>query len=374
MKPIFFLVIIILTWAKISAQNLVPNGNFEEEVICIEYNLKCGPMGWRLTSPDPPSYYSEFKKSDTIASSHWTSFVPFSMLNRGKYREYLQTSILCPLEKGRKYIISMQVKPEEFAVKEIGVWFVSNYIITPENQVIAANPQIKFRNEHFFYDPKGKWITLTSSFVANGTEKYLLIGNFRPQLLTEYKEIDFKGKEKRQSTYYIDNVMFKPANNQPVCDYSDYLTIIRNNRWRHTNPNNNFFPTTKSEKAIAFDTLSATEIIKNQPIILKNIYFDIDKYELLPESNTELKKLVKLLTDKPDLAIEISGHTDNTGDEPHNQELSLHRAEAVAQYLKINGIAEKRISVKGLASTQPIATNETAEGRQKNRRVEFVVR
>ncbi len=374
MKKFSIVTLLIITGAIVNAQNLIPNGDFEEEVICIEFNLKCGPMGWRLTSSDPPSYYSEFKKGDTIASAHWTSFVPFSLQDRGKYREYLQTSILCPLEKGRKYNISMQLKPEEFAVKEIGIWFVSNYIITPENQIIAANPQVKFRNERFWYDPKGKWITLTSSYIANGTEKYLLIGNFRPHLLTEYKEIDFEGKEKRRSTYYIDNVALKPANGQPTCDFTDYLTLIRNNRWRHTNPNDNFFPSSKSEKTMAFDTPSSTEVIINQPFILRNIFFDVDKYELLPESYHELQKLSKLLTDKPGLTIEICGHTDDTGNELHNQKLSLHRAETVANFLKENGVIEKRISFKGFASTQPIATNETPEGRKKNRRVEVVVR
>jgi outer membrane protein OmpA-like peptidoglycan-associated protein len=357
----------------VCAQNLVPNGNFEEVVVCIEYNLNCGPMGWRLTSSDPPSYYSEFKKGDTIASAHWTSFVPFSLFNRGLYREYLQTSILCPLEKGHKYRISMQIKPEEFAIKEFGVIFVSKYILTPENQLIILNPQIKFRADHFWYDPNGNWMTVSAEYIATGTEKYLLIGNFRPNLATEYKEIEFEGKEKKQSTYYVDNVVLKPVNNDPICDYSTYLSVIRNNRWRHTNPADNFFPVKEIENPVAFDTLIPARIIKNKPIILKNIFFDVDKYELLPESNTELKKLVSLLMDNQDLLIEIRGHTDNTGEKYHNEELSLHRAEAVAGYLINNGILQKRITVKGFASESPIDTNETPQGRQKNRRVEFVV-
>jgi OmpA-OmpF porin, OOP family len=374
MKQILFFFFFIVLGLKTEAQNLLPNGDFEEDVICIEYNLKCGPMGWRLTSADPPSYYSEFKKGDTIASAHWTSFVPFSMNNRGKYREYLQTSILCPLEKGRKYTFSMQIKPEEFAVKEIAVLFVSNYIITPENQLITGNPQIKFHNDHFLFDPKGGWITLTSTYVATGAEKYLLIGNFRPNSFADSREIEYKGKEKRQSTYYIDNVILKPITNQKICDFTDYLAIIRNNRWRHTNPSLNFFPTSKPEVPLAFDTLSMAKIKKNQPVILKNIFFDTDKYELLPRSFPELQKLVKLLNDTPGLAIEINGHTDNTGDEQHNRQLSLKRAESVANYLKSNRIEEVRITYKGFASSIPIDTNETPEGRQKNRRVEFLLR
>ena len=373
MKNFLFLAFLLMIEFATGAQNLIPNGDFEEVVVCIEYNLNCGPMGWRLTSSDPPSYYSEFKKGDTIAHAHWTSFVPFSLFNRGLYREYLQTTLLCPLAKGHSYSMSLQIKPEEFAIKEFGVLFMSNYIITPENKLINSNPQIKFTADHFWYNPKTNWMTVTAEYIATGTEKYLLIGNFRPNLGTEYKEIEFEGKEKRQSTYYVDNVILKPVHNDPICDYTNYLSIIRNNRWRHTNPAQNFFPEKEMENPVAFDTLISTKIIKNKPVILKNIFFAIDRYELLGESNTELKKLSKLLTDNQDFQIEIRGHTDNTGEKIHNEELSLHRAEAVAEYLKNSGISQKRITVKGFASESPIDTNETPEGRQKNRRVEFVV-
>ncbi len=373
MKQLIVTVLIFFLGANINAQNLIPNGNFEEEVICIEYNLKCGPMGWRLASLDPPSYFSEFKKGDTVASAQYTSFVPFSLEYMGKYREYLQTSILCPLEKGRQYSFSMKYKAVEFAVKEIGVLFVANYIITSDNQIITANPQIKFRNAHFLFDAKNTWITLNTTYIANGTEKFLLIGNFLPQLLTDYKEIEFSGKEKRRSTYYIDDVVLKPADDNHTCDLTDYLTLIRSNRYRHTNPNSNFFPTMKPEKPIPFDSASITEVIKYKPIILKNIFFDVDKYELLPASFPELDKLMKLLSYNSELIIEIRGHTDNTGNEFHNGELSHNRAEAVANYLKTYGIAQKRITVKGFASSQPIESNETPAGRQENRRVEFVI-
>jgi outer membrane protein OmpA-like peptidoglycan-associated protein len=108
-------------------------------------------------------------------------------------------------------------------------------------------------------------------------------------------------------------------------------------------------------------------------IILKNIFFDFDKATLRPESRAELDRLVKLLEDLPTMKIEISGHTDNIGSALYNQKLSQNRAKTVVDYLITHGIDEARLSYKGYGFSQPIASNDTDEGRQLNRRTEFKV-
>jgi outer membrane protein OmpA-like peptidoglycan-associated protein len=109
-------------------------------------------------------------------------------------------------------------------------------------------------------------------------------------------------------------------------------------------------------------------------IALRNIFFDIGKSTLRPESNTELDRLVKLMKDVPTLKIEISGHTDNTGSATINESLSQSRAEAVVNYLATKGIVANRMTSKGYGSSKPIATNATEEGRQLNRRTEFEIK
>ncbi|MBR9859645.1 OmpA family protein [bacterium] len=108
-------------------------------------------------------------------------------------------------------------------------------------------------------------------------------------------------------------------------------------------------------------------------IILKNVFFDTDKFDLKDESTAELEKLYQFLEQNPDLKIEISGHTDNQGSSAHNLELSKNRALAVYNYLVSKGIDESRLSYAGYGDTQPIADNETDEGRAKNRRTEFKI-
>ncbi len=108
-------------------------------------------------------------------------------------------------------------------------------------------------------------------------------------------------------------------------------------------------------------------------VILKNIFFDTNKFDIKDESKSELQKLVDFLTLNKGVHIEVSGHTDNVGSNQANQVLSENRARSVYQYLVANGIDASRLSFKGYGEPQPVATNDTDEGRGRNRRTEFKI-
>jgi outer membrane protein OmpA-like peptidoglycan-associated protein len=110
-----------------------------------------------------------------------------------------------------------------------------------------------------------------------------------------------------------------------------------------------------------------------ETVILKNIFFETNSFKLKNESFAELEKLVDFLTKNSKLKIEISGHTDNTGNAELNQKLSTNRAKSVYDYLITKLIAKERLSFKGYADTQAIATNDTEEGKALNRRTEFKI-
>ncbi len=111
----------------------------------------------------------------------------------------------------------------------------------------------------------------------------------------------------------------------------------------------------------------------NATIVLKNIFFDPNKYNLMPESDAELDQVVQLMKDNPTLKIQINGHTDNSGKPADNITLSENRARAVTTYLVSRGIAALRLSSKGWGDTKPVADNGTTEGRARNRRTELTV-
>ena len=111
----------------------------------------------------------------------------------------------------------------------------------------------------------------------------------------------------------------------------------------------------------------------NAAIVLKNIFFETNKYELKPQSQVELDEVVQMMKDNPTVNIQINGHTDNSGTASENKVLSENRARAVTSYLVTKGIAASRLSSKGWGDTQPVAGNTTPEGRAQNRRTELKV-
>ena len=103
------------------------------------------------------------------------------------------------------------------------------------------------------------------------------------------------------------------------------------------------------------------------------ILFDVDKATLKDEAKTNIDKLAVILKKYPDTNVLIEGHTDATGTEEHNLELSKERAQSVSNYLAQLGVDPARFTATGYGELQPIASNDTQEGRQQNRRVELAV-
>lgn len=118
-------------------------------------------------------------------------------------------------------------------------------------------------------------------------------------------------------------------------------------------------------------TLNPDPVLK--PVILKNVFFKSGSAELEVASQAELDKLVNLLNDNPTMNIQINGHTDNVGSDDDNLKLSESRAQSVVNYLITKKIEAKRLKFKGFGETLPISTNDTPNGRQQNRRTEFII-
>ncbi|MEP6617079.1 MAG: OmpA family protein, partial [Ginsengibacter sp.] len=116
------------------------------------------------------------------------------------------------------------------------------------------------------------------------------------------------------------------------------------------------------------------EIIEQVNVAAKNIFFATSSAKLLAKSYPKLNTVVKILADNPSYKVDIAGHTDSTGGHDMNMGLSDNRAASVKAYLVSKGVDESRITSKGFGPDMPIATNKTAAGRAKNRRVEMKLR
>ena len=130
---------------------------------------------------------------------------------------------------------------------------------------------------------------------------------------------------------------------------------------------------TKGFQEIKGKELKMVPVEVGRTVRLNNIFFDTGKAELRSESGPELDRLVTTLNESPKIVIEVRGHTDNTGSNEINAKLSQDRADAVREYFISKGIEPDRVGSKGFGESKPVATNDTDEGRQQNRRVEFVI-
>jgi outer membrane protein OmpA-like peptidoglycan-associated protein len=116
-----------------------------------------------------------------------------------------------------------------------------------------------------------------------------------------------------------------------------------------------------------------TKIRAGETMQLTNVFYTTDSWQIKEESFDELNNLVRLLIENKDIVMEIGGHTDSTGSAEHNMTLSEKRALSVVEYLISKGVSPNRLRYKGYGNTQPIGDNNTAEGRQLNRRTEAKV-
>lgn len=124
---------------------------------------------------------------------------------------------------------------------------------------------------------------------------------------------------------------------------------------------------------IPLQPVKVVESTSRVPIVLQNVEFESGSSTLLTSSYSELELLLKMLIENPEITIKIQGHTDNVGDSDSNLTLSELRAKAVYDWLIQNEMAGERISYQGFGETEPIDSNDTDQGRQRNRRTEFVV-
>ena len=345
--------------ARILAENIVPNPGFEK------YSSR--PIGWFYKGQHFTDVM-KFWNSATAASpdvfgpkvrvpSHWASkgFGEQKVRNgdsmagitaygceNGKphCREYVQIHLREPLVVGQNYYAEFWVNPLErsLRVNNLAMYFSEEKISLHTDKTLAVTPQIIA--EDIVENNGNQWVRVYGHFKAKTAAEYLTIGNFIPDSLTSTKVVH--PNSLKYAYFYIDDVLVKKEN--PI------LSV-----------------------PVQENDLSRIKIEEGKIVLLKNIFFDSDKSELLPRSYVELNKLLRLLRDNPTMIIEISGHTDDMGKAEYNLDLSKRRAKAVREYLSANGIDENQTMYTGFGNTRPLASNSNEVGRRMNRRVEFLI-
>jgi OOP family OmpA-OmpF porin len=372
----FFISLLIkLNVPQIMSQNLVPNSSFED---FIDFNTT-NKTGWhKVQGTDTPDY---FNLSDYSHRKVFEDYIGGTVPRTGNgfvgifcyrvhpgrdiknIREFIETPLVSELEKDSLYRVEVSLcldKESNIAIKNYGMLFSNSSLqVNSDLKLSSLKPQIEFNSSYL--DSIKSWITLQSFYRAGGSEKYLLIGNFKSDRNTMTRKIVpvvEKGKRRKwdlasgekATYYYIDDVIIEKA------EIIDKIPVIVHD---------------KEEELI--DTFNIEEIKVDTNIILENIFFEFNKWDLLPESYNEINKLYHLMNTNPTARIKLEGHTDNIGSYDFNLRLSLKRVESVAGYLIRNGISPDRIELAGYSYAYPLVSNDTEEGRKINRRVEFKI-
>ena len=266
--------------------------------------------------------------------------------NTDFFREYVQIKLKNTIKPGVKTYVELWAQKDRQArlvSNNIGFYFSQKKFYIESEEVIEKIPQVN--HDSIINENEFGWVKIEGSFIPDKPMIYVTIGNFYNNKNTKLKKYkNFRGSSYTPSYahYLIDDIRIWQEGDQPE-------------------------PKIKKEK------FEVNNIKKNQPITLENIFFDFDKATLQTVSYVELNKLFTFLQQNPSLKIKIQGHTDNRGNDDYNLKLSTNRAASVFNFLREKGIAVDRLTYVGYGESQPIDTNDTDIGRDKNRRVEFMI-
>ena len=347
----------------LQSQNLVKNPSFEQFVDCPKKlgNFNTDVIDWSTPTEGSTDYFNGCSQAmgtpenfnGTQPANFGKGYAGLYLYAPDDYREYLQAELSEPLVKDKKYAISFYVSLAErsdFAVKEFGVLFSKEPLQVPIKKELSKRILFQQKNNVYhsleigytnFYRDTKDWILVHTEFVARGSEHYLTLGNFKTNAKTRL----FKTKKyAKQGAYY----------------YIDMISV----QGTHTADGN---------QDLASEVFEKQDFELDKIHVFQNVLFYFDKFALLDSAKMEVGRIFDYLEQDTTLRIEINGHTDNIGSDQYNLALSNKRAKAVADYLIELGFSRDRIQWNGYGGTRPETENTTNSGRQKNRRVEFVI-
>ncbi|MEX0273812.1 MAG: OmpA family protein [Flavobacteriaceae bacterium] len=341
----------VLTFQGVVGQNLVANPSFEQFGDCPSElgNVARDVADWNMPTKGSTDYFNVCSSRLGIPENFngiqeaqfGDGYAGFYMLAPNNYREYIQGKLTGTLREGERYGVSFYVSLAEkskYAVRDFGILFSENPVEEDTKKHFSnahLDPNFnKFNflevSERGYFKDMNDWMLVYGEFVSKGTENYLTIGNFRDDTRTNTKKA---GGMKSASYYYIDMVSVVPVYEPPEFNELRYDRVYT----------------------------------------LRDVHFSTNSFALNPTSREELDRLYNRLRYDPTLYITVHAHTDTDGTAQYNRALSSKRAKAVTDYMVAKGLPKGRIRYLGHGFAEPVASNDTKEGKQMNRRAEFVI-
>jgi len=357
---------LILSSINSFSQNLLTNGDFEEENICTEYSVNCAPEAW-ITNKDGFSTY--FKDSNSAYNGERFLAIETGHTTKVFQRTFSRTRLLCGLRKDHLYLLELYVKSPYDLLDSMGVIFTSFDFLFGKKKLQNIDPSLFFRPASGSFIKDSNWQKVSMNYLAKGDEAFLSIANFSRR---DIRGITNNPKESHFFVF-VDDISLVPLDpHEHLCrevliNKEDiYAQNERHEFMRLAVRQNNDNP--------PIVTIPPTIVLNVDTLVLPDMLFTSGKANLHKESYGIIDDFCSRLSGKKIDSIVVEGHTDNTGAFTANKKLSLDRANVVKEALR-QRLSRVRplVITRGWADKKPVRNNSTAAGRQQNRRVELFV-
>jgi outer membrane protein OmpA-like peptidoglycan-associated protein len=372
---IFSFVLVLLFQLPARSQDLLANGGFEVENVCTEYHVKCAPEAWICTAP---SYYFYFMGPEVAHQGKFFMGIVAGHSTRPYKRTFIRTRLVCSLQKDHHYTVSFFIRSPHAILDSAGIYFTAYDFLFEKRPFQTIVPAVYLATAASKPVKKDTgWQQVAIDYTATGEENFFTIGYFAKNDLKGSTGID----KENNFLFFIDDFSMLPADSaEQICPswQANIDTIYAQNErheyldreirlYRNNPPPLQRFDST----GIPVAHIAAPRI---DTLLIPDILFASGKTDLTSNSHPLLDSFCTALAKRNFDSLKIEGHTDSIGTLEYNKKLSAGRARAVAEYIYDRvTMTEEQLLVYYYAYTRPLASNATAVGRQKNRRVVILV-
>ena len=379
-KKLLLLLLLLRNSQDLAAQtSLILNGGFEDINTCTEYQSECGVEGWFYLKDVKAQMLANETNSDILGANSfgiyytWNGYTGFTPV--------MGTLLPCALRKGNTYtfrgMISVRLNPQ--LIFKPGICTGDHFYVPRRPFAKDLLPDSIVQVEAV---PDTKMFRFSYTFTATGKEQYLTFG--------AYISEDTAGAKKKligvqTISLLLDNFQLIPSDsNESPCDaFAKNKNRIYHYDFRHRDMDYALYG--KGQLPVEFrtdDSSAVTRIIEPAPppvpdtLKLGDVLFDFNKALLKPAAITALHRFFFTADGNVRTAdsIFIEGHTDSVGSDQRNNKLSQDRCAAVKDWLLLNNVlTESQLHITAFGRSRPVATNQTADGRARNRRVELLI-
>ncbi len=366
--------LILLLCQRTEGQNLVPNPSFEDVNTCAEFNQPCSPSAWFFLSRRFTTGY--FPRFPSATGSRHLQIVAASRETID--RQYWETMLLCPLQAGERYSVSLKIagpgkKDELNAVcpnlRDIGLWFTTRFVFVQGDSILQPRNWLSFPGATT-KDLKNGWFEIRKEFIATSNSTILIVGNFARASNADIMEQ--RNWPKPTIDILVDDISIVPMKGAVCTGYQKIRDSLYSIKRRHSDNHPGdwdpgFTDTLPNIRGSGIDTSRLSYLPPaTDTIVIHNIQFDFDKY--LIQNPDSLQRYRGLLIRPGIKKIQVVGFTDDAGSETYNLELSKKRAGEIARLLSSKfGISPALIEAQGRGISRDYPTKDL------NRRVEIYI-